>query len=103
MGNLTWVDPTRPRPEEEGALLAFDTGPANAPINDLVQARLGLSHDEGGRVASRGEVEQGALELFLAEPYFSRMPPKSLDRNDFAEMVALVGRALLSYPTLPVQ
>ena len=91
VGNLTWVDPARPRPEEDGALLAFDTGPANAPINDLVQTRLGLSHDEGGRVASRGEVEQGALELFLAEPYFARMPPKSLDRNDFAEMVALVG------------
>ena len=36
-------------------------------------------------------MEQGALELFLAEPYFARMPPKSLDRNDFAEMVALVG------------
>ena len=31
------------------------------------------------------------MELFLAEPYFARIPPKSLDRNDFAEMVALVG------------
>ncbi|MEM9637373.1 MAG: anhydro-N-acetylmuramic acid kinase, partial [Pseudomonadota bacterium] len=31
------------------------------------------------------------LELFLAEPYFARIPPKSLDRNDFSEMVALVG------------
>jgi anhydro-N-acetylmuramic acid kinase len=35
-------------------------------------------------------VETGALELFLAEPYFSRMPPKSLDRNDFSEMIELV-------------
>jgi len=77
-------------PEAEGALLAFDTGPANAPINDLMQARLGLPFDEGGKTASRGQVETGALELFLAEPYFARMPPKSLDRNDFDEMVALV-------------
>ena len=46
--------------------------------------------DEGGALAQRGQVETGALELFLAEPYFSRMPPKSLDRNDFAEMVTLV-------------
>ncbi len=90
VGNLTWVDPARPDPSEEGALLAFDTGPANAPLNDLMQERLGQPYDSGGKVASKGEVAQGALELFLAEPYFARIPPKSLDRNDFAEMVGLV-------------
>ena len=91
VGNLTWVDPQIARPEAVGALLAFDTGPANAPLNDLMQARLGLPFDAGGALAAKGQVEQGALELFLAEPYFARIPPKSLDRNDFAEMVALVG------------
>jgi anhydro-N-acetylmuramic acid kinase len=90
VGNLTWVDPSVPLPEQAGALLAFDTGPANAPLNDLMQARLGQPYDAGGAVAAKGTVEQGALELFLAEPYFARMPPKSLDRNDFAEIVALV-------------
>jgi anhydro-N-acetylmuramic acid kinase len=91
VGNLTYVDPRLDLPEAPGALLAFDTGPANAPVNDLMQARLGVPFDEGGRIASEGQVETGALELFLAEPYFSRMPPKSLDRNDFAEMIDLVG------------
>ena len=90
VGNLTWVDPRKPAPESPGALLAFDTGPANAPINDLVQARLGLEYDSDGALAAKGKVETGALELFLAEPYFMRMPPKSLDRNDFAEMIELV-------------
>ncbi|MEL7092042.1 MAG: anhydro-N-acetylmuramic acid kinase [Pseudomonadota bacterium] len=90
VGNITWVDPTKTRPEAMGALLAFDTGPANAPLNDLLHERRGLAFDEGGRIAASGTVEQGALELFLAEPYFAKMPPKSLDRNDFAEMVALV-------------
>ncbi|MBO9453199.1 anhydro-N-acetylmuramic acid kinase [Tropicibacter sp. R16_0] len=90
VGNLTYVDPSFDKPEQPGALLAFDTGPANAPINDLVQARLGLPMDKDGAIAAGGEVETGALELFLAEPYFSRMPPKSLDRNDFAEMIGLV-------------
>ncbi len=90
VGNLTWVDPSVARPQDAGALLAFDTGPANAPINDLMQSRLGMAFDEGGKLAAKGTVEQGALELFLAEPYFARIPPKSLDRNDFAEMVALV-------------
>ncbi|WP_370401647.1 anhydro-N-acetylmuramic acid kinase [Sulfitobacter sp. JB4-11] len=91
VGNLTWVDPRVAEPEAAGALLAFDTGPANAPLNDLMQARLGVPFDKGGALARRGVVETGALELFLAEPYFARMPPKSLDRNDFAEMIGLVG------------
>jgi anhydro-N-acetylmuramic acid kinase len=90
VGNVTYVDPRKARPEDEGALLAFDTGPANAPINDFLQSRLGLAMDEGGRIASGGAVENGALELFLAEPYFARIPPKSLDRNDFPEMIGLV-------------
>ncbi|MEO1777615.1 MAG: anhydro-N-acetylmuramic acid kinase [Pseudomonadota bacterium] len=90
VGNLTWVDPTRAAPEADGALLAFDTGPANAPVNDLMQERRGAAYDAGGQVAAQGTVETGALELFLAEPFFARMPPKSLDRNDFAEMVTLV-------------
>jgi len=90
VGNLTWVDPRRDRPEEEGALLAFDTGPANAPINDLMQARRGEVFDRDGALAGQGDVVAGALELFLDDPYFSRMPPKSLDRNAFPTMMELV-------------
>ena len=56
VGNITWIDPTAPGPENPGALLAFDTGPANAPINDLMRDRLGLSHDERGALAATGEV-----------------------------------------------
>ena len=35
-------------------------------------------------------METGALELFLAETYFARVPPKSLDRDDFSVMLDLV-------------
>ena len=84
VGNLTWIDPSRPGPEAPGALLAFDTGPANAPLNDLMQARLGQSHDAGGKVAARGRVKKAVLDQFLTHPYFQRMPPKSLDRDAFA-------------------
>ena len=90
VGNLTWVDPGAAAPEAPGALLAFDTGPANAPLNDLMQARRGEPFDRDGALAARGEVVQGALELFLEEGYFRRMPPKSLDRDDFALMLDLV-------------
>ncbi|MDF1854092.1 anhydro-N-acetylmuramic acid kinase [Pseudooceanicola sp.] len=90
VGNLTWVNPQAAAPEDPGALLAFDTGPANAPINDLMQARFGEMYDRDGAIAVQGEVVAGALELFLDDPYFSRIPPKSLDRNAFGDMVELV-------------
>lgn len=90
VGNITFVDPRLDAPEAEGALLAFDTGPANAPLDDFMTERFGRAMDEDGRLARAGRVEEGALELFLSESYFSRMPPKSLDRNDFGEMIGLV-------------
>ncbi|SFC71596.1 anhydro-N-acetylmuramic acid kinase [Tropicimonas isoalkanivorans] len=86
VGNLTWVDPRQPGAEVPGALLAFDTGPANAPLNDLMQTRCGQPFDEGGRLAARGEVSAEILERFAEHRYFFRVPPKSLDRNDFAAL-----------------
>ena len=82
VGNVTWVDPGK-GPEE---MLAFDTGPANAPLNDLVGTRLGQSFDEGGALAAQGSVDEGVLERFAAHRYFYKMPPKSLDRNDFTQL-----------------
>ncbi|MFP7673344.1 anhydro-N-acetylmuramic acid kinase [Marivita sp. S0852] len=90
VGNLTWVDPSSPAPEADGALLAFDTGPANAPLNDLMATRRGLACDKDGALAAQGQVVEGALELFLEEGYFRKIPPKSLDRNDFSVMLDLV-------------
>ncbi|WP_050527415.1 anhydro-N-acetylmuramic acid kinase [Pseudorhodobacter aquimaris] len=83
VGNLTWVDPRHGAPNEAGACLAFDTGPANAPINDLMQTRLGMAYDKGGALAAKGVPDVEILESFLAHPYFFKMPPKSLDRDDF--------------------
>lgn len=90
VGNMTWLDPRKDRVEEEGAILAFDTGPANAPLNDMMQARFGKSFDKDGALAATGNVVDSSLELFLMDTYFARLPPKSLDRDAFAEMVELV-------------
>ncbi|MDV7141539.1 anhydro-N-acetylmuramic acid kinase [Tropicimonas sp. TH_r6] len=84
VGNVTWVDPAKSAPEEAGALLAFDTGPANAPINDLMQARRGLPFDEDGALAAAGVVSVEILDAFAAHGYFLKYPPKSLDRDDFS-------------------
>ncbi|MGH1357001.1 MAG: anhydro-N-acetylmuramic acid kinase [Thalassovita sp.] len=90
VGNLTWIDPTKPSPETPGALLAFDTGPANAPLNDLMMQRRGQPCDKDGGLAAQGDVVAGALELFLQDSYFRRIPPKSLDRDAFSDMLDLV-------------
>lgn len=90
VGNLTWVDPLRAEPEAEGACLAFDTGPANAPVDDLVRARRGLACDRDGALAAAGTADPAVLARLDEHPYFFRMPPKSLDRNAFHFLVDAV-------------
>ncbi|MEM1066617.1 MAG: anhydro-N-acetylmuramic acid kinase, partial [Pseudomonadota bacterium] len=84
VGNLTWVDPRLELPEASGACLAFDTGPANAPIDDLVARSWGEPFDADGKRARAGTVAEDVVARMLEAPFFMKMPPKSLDRNDFA-------------------
>ncbi len=86
VGNITWVDPRLEQPETAGALLAFDTGPANAPINDAMNARLERPFDDNGALAAQGTPDTKILEGFMAAGFFHKIPPKSLDRNDFAAL-----------------
>jgi anhydro-N-acetylmuramic acid kinase len=90
VANLTWVDPAMPAPEADGALLAFDTGPGNAPLDDFVMRRTGAARDEDGRLAAAGRIDGAAIDWLLARPYFLKMPPKSLDRDDFAGLAEAV-------------
>lgn len=80
VGNVTWIGPQAPP-------MAFDTGPANALIDDWMAARSGERFDADGRTAAAGHVDRRRLDDWLSHPYFGRMPPKSLDRNDFAVSV----------------
>jgi len=90
VGNLTWVDPRQTAPDHPGACLAFDTGPANAPLDDLMQARRGVARDDGGALAATGTADPAVIDAFLSHPHFYRMPPKSLDRNDFHGLLPAV-------------
>jgi anhydro-N-acetylmuramic acid kinase len=81
VGNVTWIGSGNPI---AGEVLAFDTGPGNAMLDDWVRRHTGQPADFGGVLASRGHVSDSHLARFLAAPYFARTPPKSLDRNDFA-------------------
>jgi anhydro-N-acetylmuramic acid kinase len=83
VGNVTWVDPRAAAPEAPGALLAFDTGPGNALIDDFLAARRGQAFDADGAAAAAGRVDADVLASLAAHPYILRPPPKSLDRQDF--------------------
>lgn len=76
VANVTWVG-------RNGKILAFDTGPGNALIDDFVRARSNRMHDENGAYAQAGAVQHEALHAMLMAPYFAAPPPKSLDRNGF--------------------
>lgn len=76
VGNVTWIGADQPP-------LAFDTGPANALIDDWMRHRTGQPFDEGGRAALGGTVDAGWLAELGDHDYFGRPPPKSLDRETF--------------------
>ncbi|WP_439573802.1 anhydro-N-acetylmuramic acid kinase [Phreatobacter sp.] len=68
-------------------LLAFDTGPGNALIDDWMGDRTGTAVDTDGATAARGRPDEALLAWLLVHPYFARTPPKSLDRSAFAHRI----------------
>ncbi len=90
VGRVTWLDPTVHAPEHDGALLAFDTGPANCVLDDFLMARRGQPMDKNGELAARGNVVQDIVNDFLQTPYFHRIPPKSFDQGEYASLKAAV-------------
>jgi anhydro-N-acetylmuramic acid kinase len=81
VGNITWWD-------GKDGIVAFDTGPANAPLNDFIKAHgLGEMDVDGGLGAS-GTVDEERLAKLLQHPYFAAPFPKSLDRFDFTAAMA---------------
>ncbi|MGE0717176.1 MAG: anhydro-N-acetylmuramic acid kinase [Alphaproteobacteria bacterium] len=76
VANVTWIGP-------DGHLIAFDTGPGNALVDDWVLRRTGRPYDADGALAHAGRVDAAVLARLLAHPYFARPAPKSLDRDDF--------------------
>jgi anhydro-N-acetylmuramic acid kinase len=90
VANVTWIDPRAPAPEAPGALLAFDTGPGNALIDDFLRARLGRPFDDRGAIAAQGRADESILAALARQPFLERKPPKSLDRLDFHPLLDAV-------------
>lgn len=76
ISNVTYV-------AETGDPVAFDSGPGNALIDQWVQGAAGIPYDDGGRIGSEGGVVRRVVDRYMADPFFDRSGPKSLDRADF--------------------
>ncbi len=75
VGNITWFS--------DDGWGAFDTGPANALLDDWVAAHGGGTHDADGALSGAGAVHADVLTAMCDLPWFDLPGPKSLDRDDF--------------------
>jgi anhydro-N-acetylmuramic acid kinase len=80
VSNVTYID-------GDDALLAFDCGPGNARIDDWMLRHTGNPVDLNGATAASGNGDPMVEVKFLEDPYFDRIPPKSLDREDMAARI----------------
>lgn len=83
IANITYL-PAGCRPED---VVAFDTGPGNMVIDQLMAHFTGgrESFDRGGAFAARGAVHPEIVEQLLEDEYFRRRPPKSCGREQYGE------------------
>lgn len=86
VANVTWVG-------ENGELLAFDTGPGNALLDDWMKTNTGTARDEGGRLGLVGRIDEATVAQFMGDKFYETKLPKSLDRNSFAG-IKLTGLSL---------
>src|ERR1700761_9247319 len=79
VSNITYIDGA-------DTLIACDTGPGNALLDDFMYRVMRQPFDREGRLAAQGNPDKAWLARAMALPFFALPPPKSLDRNDFAAL-----------------
>src|SRR3954467_1159729 len=79
VSNITYIDGT-------DTLIACDTGPGNAVLDDFMYRTMNQAFDTAGKFAALGNVDEAWIARALELPFFALPPPKSLDRNDFAAL-----------------
>ena len=75
VANLTYWDGKK--------LIGFDTGPGNALMDNYTKKISNKFFDNNGTLASQGNPNFKFIEKFIANHFFTKLPPKSLDKNDF--------------------
>jgi anhydro-N-acetylmuramic acid kinase len=79
IGNLTALPPNAAPLQ----VVAFDTGPGNMVIDQLMQQLFEKRFDRGGKTGGRGAVIKAVVNARLREPFFRRRPPKTAGREQF--------------------
>ncbi|MBR1122564.1 anhydro-N-acetylmuramic acid kinase [Bradyrhizobium lablabi] len=79
VSNITYIDGA-------DTLIACDTGPGNALLDDFMFRVMSQRFDCEGRMAAQGVADEAWIARALELPFFRKPPPKSLDRNDFASL-----------------
>ena len=71
-------------------LTAFDTGPGNMLMDAVVIDGTGGAelYDACGRRGAAGTVSEAVVKRLMADPYFSRLPPKSTGREVYGDAFA---------------
>jgi anhydro-N-acetylmuramic acid kinase len=93
IANLTVL----PAGDHHADLVAFDSGPANLPIDSYVRLRTGgaQSFDRDGLLARAGRIDDALVATFMRDPYFSEPAPKSTGRERFGDPFVVRHRAAL--------
>ena len=63
--------------------VAFDTGPGNMVVDQLMKILFDKSFDEDGTVASAGSIEKDMLDYLSADEFLTSAPPKSTGRERY--------------------
>ena len=84
IGNLTAL----PAHAATSQIVAFDTGPGNMVIDQLMQTLFNKRYDRGGKTGSKGKVLERIVSSRLREPFFSARPPKAAGREEFGSEYA---------------
>jgi len=79
VSNITYID-------GNDTLIACDTGPGNALLDDFMFRVMHQPFDTEGRLAAQGRIDETWVRRALDLPFFRLKPPKSLDRNDFGSL-----------------
>ena len=78
VSNITWI--------EGEQVIACDTGPGNALIDDWMLKNTGERMDQDGHTALSGKPDIARIQQWLAHPFFAAPAPKSLDRDAWAHI-----------------
>lgn len=64
----------------------YDIGPGNVLMDLWSEKQLQSSYDKDGAWASKGKLIKPLLDALLDDPYFKRLPPKSIGKEYFSDL-----------------